>query len=160
MSAILACGAYGWVNSRRRVSCRGEYYAVVLARTAGWIASNRSRARGLLPKSSDAPSLCRRSKPVRWWEFQRVERQWRLLNRMLAQLGIETIQLVRLNGLHQAADQCMRCFESDRCEQWLSSAPVHAMPPAFCRNRSMFRRLIRQGRLPGPKVGGKTSGAT
>lgn len=84
---------------------------------------------------------------MRWREFQRVERQWRLLDRMLARLDIDAIDLVRLNsgdGLRQAADQCMRCFQSDRCGRWLSTAPIQAIPPDFCGNRSTFRQLIRE----------------
>ena len=90
---------------------------------------------------------------MRWWEFQRVERQQQLLATMLDRLAIEPIQLIRFNrgnGLRDAADQCMRCFESDRCERWLANVPIAALPPDFCRNRETFHRLVSQRMLVPP----------
>lgn len=67
--------------------------------------------------------------------------------RMMRVLGIRERISALANSravLRRAEARCRGCPEPDRCEKWLDERETALQAPAYCRNRSMFARLIDQ----------------
>ena len=87
---------------------------------------------------------------MRWWEM--IVQRFRapaLMERMFARFDIRT----RLVDRHHAAEmlrgaalRCMACGEAKACGEWLDKAETEGadLPPAYCRNAYLIRRLKRE----------------
>jgi hypothetical protein len=76
------------------------------------------------------------------FNFDRIDRQMRNFNEMVAKLGIDPVDLARDclgYRLTTAIRRCAACDASQACLDWLSQAESPAKePPAFCPNADIF----------------------
>ena len=85
-----------------------------------------------------------------WPVTQHVENRARRLNDMIARVGIDPVQLVRLRqgeAYLEARKICIECHHAVTCLQWLDTPHENSEQPDFCPNFPLFDRLKREAAM-------------
>ena len=77
--------------------------------------------------------------------FDRVFVRLSLMERMIAALGLAGVSTeIPVNVRQNAEVRCGTCTRGADCADWLNAHPVAAGAPDYCRNRTLFARLVRK----------------
>ena len=88
-------------------------------------------------------------KSTTWPVTHHVENRARRLNDVVARVGIDPVQLVRLRqgeAYLEARKICIECHNAITCLKWLET-PSETGPPDFCPNFPLFDRLKREAAM-------------
>ncbi|MFZ1774692.1 MAG: DUF6455 family protein [Rhizobiaceae bacterium] len=79
--------------------------------------------------------------------FERVYLRLDLMDRMMAALGLDGVFARMPQGelaRTKAGERCRTCTKGSDCAVWLEDHPVAAEPPHYCRNGTVFSRLVKK----------------
>lgn len=80
-----------------------------------------------------------------WPALNRIFRQAALMDRMMAQVGVEPIVAVRIDqgtAWYEARTKCIECLSEQACRRWLDCGNAMSSPPSFCPNAEFFRQCL------------------
>lgn len=89
-------------------------------------------------------------KSTKWPVTHHVENRARRLNDVIARVGIDPVQLARLDqgeAYLEARKICIECHHAVTCLKWLETPRENSEPPHFCPNFPLFDHLEREAAM-------------
>ncbi|WP_146055910.1 DUF6455 family protein [Bosea psychrotolerans] len=79
---------------------------------------------------------------MRGWLRGRVARRARLMDAMMARIGVDPgLAALRGRAFAAAGRRCLWCAASQQCERWLEETRSAAHGPSFCPNTPFFEDI-------------------